>query len=85
VQVRWCLSTSLLRRQRFRRDFETAGDKSDFSTYYQAKMTERYRKGKITFNTCKDHLSTLNALIASRPSFPSIPSPLTLPMILTTT
>jgi len=70
VQVRWRLSNEVLTLERFRRDFETAGDKSDFITYYRAKLTERYRKGKITFNTRKNHLSTLNALIAFRPVIP---------------
>jgi site-specific recombinase XerD len=70
VQVRWRLSGEVLTMERFKRDFATAGDKSDFITYYQAKMTERYRKGKISDNTRKNHTSTLNALIAFRPVLP---------------
>jgi site-specific recombinase XerD len=70
VQVRWRLSNEVLTLERFRRDFETAGDKSDFITYYRAKMTERWRKGKIADNTRRNHLSTLNALIAFRPVIP---------------
>jgi site-specific recombinase XerD len=70
VQVRWRLSGEVLTMERFKRDFETAGDKSDFITYYRAKMTERYRKGKISANTRKNHLSTLNALIGFRPVIP---------------
>lgn len=70
VQVRWRLSNEVLTLERFRRDYETAGDKTDFITYFRAKMTERYRKGKIAFNTKKNYLSTLNALIAFRPVIP---------------
>lgn len=70
VQVRWRLSGEVLTMERFKRDFATAGDKSDFITYYRAKMTERHQKGKISDNTRKNHQSTLNALIAFRPVIP---------------
>ena len=43
VQVRWRLSNEVLTLERFKRDFETAGDKSDFITYYRTKLTERFR------------------------------------------
>jgi site-specific recombinase XerD len=70
VQVRWRLSNEVLTLERFRRDFETAGDKSDFITYYRAKVSERWRRGNISDTTRKNHLSTLNALIAFRPVIP---------------
>ena len=70
VQVHWRLSNEALTLERFRRDFETAGDKSDFITYYRAKVSERWRRGRICNTTRKNHLSTLNALIAFRPVIP---------------
>jgi len=68
--VRWRLSNAVLTLARFRRGFGTAGDKSDFITYYRAEMTERSRKGKITFNTRKNHLRMRNGRLAFRPVIP---------------
>lgn len=70
VQVHWRLSNEVLTMERFRRDYETAGSKTDFVAYFRAKITERYRKEKIGATTRKNHLSTLNALVGFRAVVP---------------
>ena len=70
VFVLWRLSKQVLTLERFKQDFSTAGSKDDFLAYFKAKITERYRKGKITYTTKKNHASTYNALLAFRPYIP---------------
>ena len=43
VFVTYRLSKQVLTLEQFQRDFNMAGSRSDFITYYEAKMTERYR------------------------------------------
>jgi site-specific recombinase XerD len=70
VAVTWRLSKETMTMERFQRDFNTAGSKSDFVAFFKRKITERYRKGKITETTKKNHTSTYNALVAFCPSIP---------------
>ena len=51
----------------FKRDYETAGNRTDFIAYFWAKIIERHRTEEITGITCKNHFSMLNVLIAFRP------------------
>lgn len=66
VQVHWRLSNEVLTMDRFKRDYETAGSRTDFIAYFRAKIIERHRKEEITNTTRKNHFSSLNALAAFR-------------------
>ncbi|OGX91903.1 hypothetical protein BEN49_17980 [Hymenobacter coccineus] len=70
VQVDWRLSEQVMTLERFKRDFETSGSKTDFVAYFRDKIIERHRKGKISDTTRKNHFSTLNALAAFRAVVP---------------
>jgi integrase len=70
VFVVYRLNGEELTLEKFQRDYNTAGSKSDFITYYETKVAERVRKKKIKENTRKNHISTLNALKAFRASIP---------------
>lgn len=70
VFVSWRLSQQVLTLERFKQDFSTAGSKDDFLAYFKAKVTERYRKGKIIETTKKNHFSTYNALVDFHPYIP---------------
>ncbi|WP_161599411.1 tyrosine-type recombinase/integrase [Hymenobacter nivis] len=70
VRVNWRLSGEVMTLERFKRDFETEGSKTDFVVYFRNKIIERHRKGQIGDTTRKNHFSTLNALIAFRPVVP---------------
>lgn len=64
------LSSQVLSAERFLVEFNTEGSKSDFVSYFYHKVIERHRKGKISDNTRKNHLSTWRALQAFRPEIP---------------
>jgi site-specific recombinase XerD len=55
---------------RFLLEFKTAGSREDFIKYYEARLTERYRKGQIKKRTWINQTSTLNALKEFRARIP---------------
>ncbi|MDO7885718.1 phage integrase SAM-like domain-containing protein [Hymenobacter cheonanensis] len=56
------LSNMVLTAEKFLQDFNTEGSKTDFVSYFHHKIIERHRKGKISDNTKKNHLSTWREL-----------------------
>ncbi len=68
--MNWRLSKQAPSLERFKQDYSTSGSKDDFVAYFKAKITQRYRKGKISEITKKNHFSTYNALAAFRAYIP---------------
>ena len=67
IFVEWRLGEEVLTLERFQRDYNTAGSKSDFVVCIKNKIIERHRKGHIADSTRRNHNSALNALAAFCP------------------
>ncbi|MBC6988582.1 tyrosine-type recombinase/integrase [Hymenobacter sp. BT491] len=75
VFVNFRLTEQPITSDAFLLDYYTEASKKDFVAYMEAKISERYRKGKghregISDNTRKNHTSTLNCLKKFRASIP---------------
>ncbi|MDF7810523.1 tyrosine-type recombinase/integrase [Hymenobacter sp. YC55] len=75
VFVNFRLNDQPVTSEAFLLDYNTEASKKDFISYMEAKISERYRKGKghregIGEVTRKNHTSTLNCLKKFRPSIP---------------
>jgi len=68
IQAR--LGEQTLTKEEFLREYQTAGNKSDFITFMDARIEERRRRQQISENTWKNHRSTLNKLREFRPRLP---------------
>ncbi|WP_151087399.1 tyrosine-type recombinase/integrase [Hymenobacter baengnokdamensis] len=64
------LSSTVLTADKFLQDYNTEGSKTDFAKYFHDKIIERHRKGKISDNTRKNHLSTWRELKRFREVIP---------------
>jgi integrase len=64
------LSSTVLTAEKFIQDYTTEGSKTDFVGYFYHKIIERHRKGKISDNTRKNHLSTWRELKRFREVIP---------------
>jgi hypothetical protein len=64
------LNGTVLTAELFLREFNTEGSKTDFVSYFYHKIIERHRKGKISDNTKKNHLSTWRELKRFREVIP---------------
>jgi integrase len=62
IAIRYRLSQRLLTADEFLREYNTGASKEDFLAYMASRIEERYRRGQITKNTQKSHLSTLKKL-----------------------
>lgn len=62
IAIRYRLDNRHLTADSFLREYNTGASKEDFLTYMGTRIEERYRRGQITENTYKGHLSTLNKL-----------------------
>jgi integrase len=70
IFVEYRLSSQVLSAEKFMQEFQTEGSKDDFVVYFYHKIIARHRKGKITDNTKKNHLSTWRALKEFRSEIP---------------
>lgn len=70
IFVEYRLSNQVLSAEKFMQEYQTEGSKEDFISFFYHKIIARHRKGKITDNTKKNHLSTWRALKQFRAEIP---------------
>jgi site-specific recombinase XerD len=62
IYRRYHLTDRHLSMDEFLREYNSAASRADFLEFMETRIRERYRRGQITANTHKSHLSTLNKL-----------------------